>query len=149
MTYFGCQNYKNILTLFIGEDTGEMGLEKHLCQLIEGATGLVGKSAFVSLEFAQESGHQFLGNWLGKDFGMTQVSLHAFIQVGESSSKLETSKFVLLKSGIRNPEDLQLKIKVHQDLLETSEITEGEIQTLNIADEKEGLVVELRKLRAR
>ena len=124
-------------------------MEKHLCQLIEGATGLVGKSAFVSLEFAQDSGYQFLGNWMGKDFGMTQVSLHAFIQVGESSSKLETSKFVLLKSGIRIPDDLQLMIKVHQDLLETSEITEGEIQTLNISEEKEGLVVELRKLRAR
>ena len=54
-----------------------------------------------------------------------------------------------LRFKSKNPEDLRLKIKVHQDLLGTSEITEGEIQTLKIDEEKEGLVVELRKLRAR
>merc|ERR1711860_415666 len=73
----------------------------------------------------------------GKDFGMTQLSLHAFIQVGETSSKLETSKFVLLKSGIRNPEDLQLKIKVHQDLLKTSESSETkDLKVINKVQEE-------------
>jgi len=133
---------------FLCEDTGEVALEKHLCQLIEGATGLVGKSAYVTLEFSKDSGHKFLGNWFGQDFEMTEISLHAFIQIGESTSKLETSKFVLLQ---QDPKDLHLKIRVQQDLLATSETSEGEIETVKIQEneDKEVLMVELRKLRAR
>ena len=89
-----------------------------------------------------------MGNWFGQDFGMTEISLHAFIQIGESTSKLEPSKFVLLQ---QDQKDLHLKIRVQQDLLATSETSEGEIETVKIQDneDKEVLMVELRKLRAR
>jgi hypothetical protein len=48
---------------FIAETDGDEALEKRLCDLIEGATGLVGKSAYLELKFDEKSKHQFLGDW--------------------------------------------------------------------------------------
>ena len=61
---------------FIDENTSEIALEKRLCELVEGATGLVGQSAYVALTFDKESGHMFLGDWFGKDHGLTELTLH-------------------------------------------------------------------------
>ena len=77
------------------------------------------------------------------------MELQVFIQPGEMTSKLETSKFVLVKSVMKNPTDLKLKINLLQNLLEKNEISlEAQVQDLNMEVIEQDPMVELRKLRA-
>jgi hypothetical protein len=58
---------------FIAETDGDEALEKRLCDMVEGVTGLVGKSAFLELKFDEKFKHQFLGDWF--DTSKNEITL--------------------------------------------------------------------------
>jgi hypothetical protein len=62
---------------FIAETDGDEALEKRLFDLVEGATGLVGKSAFVELKFDETSKHLFLDDWF--DTSKNEIALQVYI----------------------------------------------------------------------